>query len=119
MKYRYPQLNIKLCSSAKRLIRLTIFGLLSTLTTSVMSGERFGVKGGFGFDWYKPTQASCRKMTATSSQILTQCAFKDSGAFGLPLSYYACPLKGKGEMLVFKDKKQCQEAFETMRANEP
>lgn len=105
--------------SLVRLHNLLTLVLISLISTVIMAGERFDVRGGFGFDWYKPIQATCKKMTANSTQTLTQCAFKDSGAFGLPLSYYACPLKGKGEVLVFKNKKQCQEAIETMRANGP
>ena len=79
----------------------------------------FRVAEGFGFDWLAPDSARCARVATTDSRQLVACTFHDSGAFGLSLAYFACPIKKGSELLVFKSSAECQEALETMQANAP
>ena len=75
--------------------------------------------GSFGFDWLKPEEARCTRITPSHLQRFTHCDFHESGAFGLNIAYHACQANGEGEYLVFGTAAACIEALETMQANAP
>lgn len=96
---------------------------VSALSLAAQAGagaaERFEVVGGQGFDWTRPDQARCAAITADAARRFGACRFEATGAFGLPLAHHLCPLKGGGEVVVFRNRAQCREALETMQANAP
>lgn len=100
-------------------IKRFIFAILLVSTTPVDAGDRFDVVGGIGFNWSRPKQARCNVVKAEDVKDLASCQFEPTGAFGLPLAYHTCPAKRSGELMVFRSRKECQEAFETMQANAP
>lgn len=93
--------------------------LVAVAAAAAAAGAPRGVIGGFGFNWSKPSQAACREVTTKMAQDFVGCEFSPSGAFGLPLASFACRVKGKGEIMVFSKKAECQKALETMLANGP
>jgi hypothetical protein len=79
----------------------------------------FPVTGGVGFNWLAPQTARCARLTEQDVKQFKACTFHESGAFGLPLAYHACPMIRGGEVLVFRSMTECTEALETMQANAP
>lgn len=116
-----PSLFDRARRNAKPLQVLALACAVLAVAAVAAAGEPRGVVGGFGFNWSKPRQAACREVTTRMAQDFEGCEFSPSGAFGLPLAYHACRLKGKdrGEVMVFSKKAECQRALETMRANGP
>lgn len=98
---------------------LAVFALGLAALSGAGAAERFEVVGGQGFDWTRPDQARCVAITADAARRFGACRFEAIGAFGLPLAHHLCPLKGGGEVMVLRDRAQCREALETMRANAP
>jgi hypothetical protein len=98
-------------------IPLTLTVLLAL--PHALAADRFDVASGHGFDWTQPRSARCVKIEPKRAQALQPCEFHASGAFGLPLAYHACRGGGGGEVLVFRDARECREALDTMRANAP
>jgi hypothetical protein len=74
----------------------------------------------YGFDWHKPQSAKCREITQQIVKNFKSCEPKKSrGAFGLDMPYRICATTANGEYLIYENKKNCQQALETMEANAP
>lgn len=101
----------------RNLAMLAAAGLI--ICTNALGADTFAVAGSYGFDWTKPKKARCERVTDTLQKRFKSCEFSASGAFGLPLAYHSCALAGGGEMLLFRDRRECGEALETMHANAP
>lgn len=110
-------------SSGDRIVRtatlLLAFMTAVAPTTALTAEDVFPVANGFGFDWLQPERATCARISSTDAKRFGRCDFHASGAFGLPLAYHACKVKGGSEFLVFKTATACDEALETMQANAP
>lgn len=94
-------------------------GLLLVASAAAGGGERFDAVGGVGFNWSRPKQARCNVVKVDDVKDLASCRFEPTGAFGLPLAYHTCPARRGGELMVFRKRKECLEALETMAANAP
>ena len=99
--------------------RVVVVAALGCLGVATAVAAEFALVGGYGFDWLKPKQARCARITPADAARFKACTFAASGAFGLELAYHSCPLQRGGEMIVLQSKAACQQALETMQANAP
>ena len=105
--------------SFTRSIAATVLAIACLGTAARSAEPAFRVHDGFGFDWLAPDSARCTRVATKDTKAFQTCAFHDSGAFGLSLAYFSCPIRKGSELLVFKSSSECQEALETMQANAP
>lgn len=79
-------------------------------------GPHLPKPGSFGFNWLDPN-SSCKQLTAEDLAKVSKCTVTDS-AFGLELKSHMCKVDARVELVVYETAAQCQEALETMQANE-
>ena len=98
--------------------------LLSTLAifsfaACAANAVEFPIAGSYGFDWLKPDTTRCKIITAKDVAVFKKCEFTESGTFGLPLASHACRAGKHSEFIILRNKAECKDALETMRANAP
>lgn len=89
------------------------------LAACAANAAEFPIVGGYGFDWLKPDTTRCRMITAKDTAAFKKCEFIDSGTFGLPLASHTCKAGKYSEYFILRNKAECKDALETMRANAP
>lgn len=94
---------------------LTIF----SFTACAANAAEFPIVGGYGFDWLKPDTTRCKTVTAKDAAAFKKCDFLESGTFGLPLASHVCKAGKHSEYFILRNKAECKDALETMRANAP
>ena len=96
--------------SAAALIVLFATGLVTASDSSLPPA------GSYGFNWLDPA-SECREITAADIAKFKHCE-ASTNAIGQDLPAHACKVDADTEIMVYASAAQCQEALETMQAND-
>ena len=89
--------------------------LLAAAAAAAAKSDSLPPPGSYGFNWLDP-DSPCVRLEAKDIARFRECSASDN-AFGLDLPSRACRVDEKVEFIVYATSAQCQEAWETMRAN--
>ena len=99
-------------------IKFTFFILIIVAPWTVSASEVPSV-GSYGFNWLKPETAKCQKITEDCLKEFKTCRKNTkTGGFGEHKPTHVCQA-AEGEWIIYANKAQCQDEFETMQANAP
>lgn len=76
------------------------------------------VAGQYAFDWLKGEQARCVVLTPALLAKLRQCETSPGFASG-PKPVASCKVSAHSEYIIYRNKSQCVQELETMKANAP
>lgn len=84
--------------------------------SGVSAADGMPKPGNYGFNWLDP-ESQCKKLTERDLASFSKCTVSPN-AFGLELRSHRCEVDARTEIIVYENAAQCQEALETMQANE-
>lgn len=97
--------------------------LALTLAIQAMSADATGpampVPGSLGFDWAHPQTARCTPIGEKIIGKFRSCTYQSAGGFDGATATHTCPLPGRIEYLVFKNRTLCEAQLGMMKANAP